>query len=600
MKIVKMQINNFRGIKESHLFLPGHTVLVGDNNTGKSTVLEAIDLVLGPERLSRRPVINEHDFYAGQYLDNEENPIEIFIEAIIIDLSIEQQRHFRNHLEWWDTVNNLLIDGPPPEETDRDGVVAALRLGFKGNYDAEEDDFTGATFFMSPKKEDETYDTFGTRDKRLCGFLYLRTLRTGTRALSLERGSLLDIILRLKELRPQMWENVLEQLRNVSVASDPDIGISDVLESVQTAVRSLVPIECADAPTMRVSQLTREHLRQILTVFLGTGSLRDDGTEYAAPFHHQGTGTINTLVLSLLSMIAELKQNVIFAMEEPEIAIPPHTQKRIINSIISKSAQAIFTSHSPYVLEEFDPSHIVVVNRNNGILTGTPAQYPPTVKQKMYREEVKRRFCESLLARRVLITEGRTEYDVFPVAAKRLHELLPDEYTSLEGLGIAIINAETDSQVAPLGDYFRKLGKTVFAVFDKQTEESRTNIISVIDHAFEAPEKGFENVVVNDASETALRRYAVFLIDNNEWPTHLYTIKPTPEMAIEELKTSLKGYFRWAKGSGSAADFLNQCSKDEMPVSIVEVLKEICIISSLANQTEVLDEVAEEVAASES
>lgn len=600
MKIVKMQINNFRGIKKSHLFLPGHTVLVGDNNTGKSTVLEAIDLVLGPERLSRRPVIDEHDFYAGQYLDNEENPIEIFIEAIIIDLSIEQQRHFRNHLEWWDTVKSLLIEGPPPEATDRDGVVAALRLGFKGNYDVEEDDFAGATFFMSPEKEDGTYDTFGTRDKRHCGFLYLRTLRTGTRALSLERGSLLDIILRLKELRPQMWENVLNQLRSVSVASNPDIGISDVLESVQTAVRSLVPIECADAPTMRVSQLTREHLRQILTVFLGTGSLCDDGAEYAAPFHHQGTGTINTLVLSLLSMIAELKQNVIFAMEEPEIAIPPHTQKRIINSIISKSAQAIFTSHSPYILEEFDPSHIVVINRNNGILTGTPAQYPPTVKQKMYREEVKRRFCESLLARRVLIAEGKTEYDAFPVAAKRLHELLPDDYTSLEGLGIAMINAETDSQVAPLGDYFSKLGKTVFAVFDKQTEESRTNIIEVIDYAFEAPEKGFENVVVKGSSETALRRYATFLIDNNEWPTHLYTIKPTPEMTIEELKTSLKEYFRWTKGSGSAADFLNQCSKDEMPVYIVEVLKQIRSISAPTNQLDIIDEAAEEVAATES
>lgn len=599
MRIVKLAINNFRGIKKSQLLFPGHTVLVGDNNTGKSTILEAIELVLGPERLSRRPVIDEHDFYAGQYLDPEGKPIEILIEAIIIDLSMEQQRHFRNHLEWWDTVDNSLIEGPPPEATDRDSVVAALRLGFKGKYEVEEDDFIGATFFMSPQKEDGTYDTFGTRDKRLCGFLYLRTLRTGTLVLSLERGSLLDIILKLKELRPQMWEKVLKQLRRISVISDSDIGISDVLKSVQTAVRSLVPIECADAPTMRVSQLTREHLRQILTVFLGTGSVCDDGEEFAAPFHHQGTGTINTLVLSLLSMIAEQKQKVIFAMEEPEIAIPPHTQKRIINSIMSKSAQAIFTSHSPYILEEFDPSHIIVINRNNGILTGTPAQYPPTVKQKMYREEVKRRFCESLLARRVLITEGKTEYEAFPVVAKRLHELHPEEHSSLESLGIATINAGTDTQIAPLGEYFRKLGKTVFAVFDKQTEDSRNSILSVIDHAFEAPEEGFENVVVNGSGETALRRYADYLIKNDEWPTHLSTIKPTPEKTIEELKTSLKEYFKWAKGYGSAADFLNQCSKDEMPAYIIEVLNEIQKISSTPSQTAVLGEAREEVAVSE-
>lgn len=600
MKLVYIQIYNFRGIKEGQIFLHGNTVFVGDNNTGKSTILEAIDLVLGPERLSRHPIIDEHDFYAGRYLDNEKNPIDILIEAIIIDLNIEQQRHFRNHLEWWDTVNNVLIDGPPPESTDKDGVVPALRISFKGNYDADEDDFIGFTFFMSPKREDGTYDNFRKSDKQFCGFLYLRTLRTGTRALSLERGSLLDVILRLKEMRPQMWENVLEQLRSISVASDPDLGISDVLESVQTAVRSLVPVECADAPAMRVSQLTREHLRQILTVFLGTGSYYDDGTEYAAPFHHQGTGTVNTLVLTLLSMIAELKQNVIFAMEEPEIAIPPHTQKRIINSIISKSAQAIFTSHSPYVLEEFEPSQIVVINRNSGILTGTPAQYPPTVKHKMYREEVKRRFCESLLARRVLIAEGRTEYDAFPVVAKRLNELLPDEYTSLEGLGIAVINAETDSQVAPLGSYFRRLGKTVFAVFDKQTDESRENINSSTDYAYEAPEKGFENVIVNGSNETALRRYASFLVDNNEWPTHLDSIKPTPDMTIENLKVSLSRYFKWAKGSGSAADFLNQCNEDEIPDHIVNTLKEICKKLSPTTQVEASEETLEEVAATES
>ncbi len=82
---------------------------------------------------------------------------------------------------------------------------------------------------------------------------------------------------------------------------------------------------------MRVSDLTRDMLRRTLTVFMGTGATRSDGSIYAAPYQHQGTGTINTLVLALLSIIAELKQSVIFAMEEPEIALPPHTQKRIIS-----------------------------------------------------------------------------------------------------------------------------------------------------------------------------------------------------------------------------------------------------------------------------
>jgi putative ATP-dependent endonuclease of OLD family len=527
MRIAKIMIERYRGIKECEIFLSGRTVLVGDNNIGKSTILEAIDLVLGPERLSRSPVIDEHDFYAGEYLDKEGNPVEINIEVIIVDLSDEQQRYFRNHLEWWDNENNLLIDGPPPESTDRESVVAAIRLGFKGKYDADEDDFVGRTHFLSPKKEDGTYEPFRTKDKRVCGFLFLRTLRTGSRALSLERGSLLDIILRLNELRLPMWEDVLKQLRDISVAENPELGISGILESVQNSVQSFVPSDWADNPRLRVSDLTRANLRRILTVFMATGSIRDDGTEYAAPFQHQGTGTINTLVLTLLSMIAELKQNVIFAMEEPEIAIPPHTQKRIIQSVSSKSTQAIFTSHSPYVLEEFDPSEIIVINRVGGKLTGVPAKYPPSVKPKKYRDEFRRRFCEALLARRVLITEGRTEYDSFPAVARRLQELHGDEYKTFEELGVAIVNAEAESQVAPIGEYFRKLGKTTFAVFDKQSDENRRAIESAVDYPFEAQEKGFEDVILEGSNGEALRRYALMLVNDGDWPSVTAKIKLT-------------------------------------------------------------------------
>lgn len=590
MRVTRLKVDDFRGIKHCEIIFQGHTVLVGDNNTGKSTILEAVDLVLGPERLSRYSVIDEHDFYAGQYTGDAENPVSINIEVVIIDLSEAQQRHFRYHLEWWNKNKNSLIEGPPPESTDEDGVVPALRLGFKGYYDAEEDDFAGETFFLSPLKEDGTYDSFGKRDKRLCGFLFLRTLRTGSRAISLERGSLLDIILKLRELRPQMWEDILSQLRQLSVADNPALGITEILTSVQDAVRSFVPSEWAENPHIRVSDLTRTHLRRVLTVFMGTGAIRDDGTEYAAPFQHQGTGTINILVLALLSMIAELKQNVIFAMEEPEIAIPPHTQKRIINSVTSKSAQAIFTSHSPYVLEEFKPSQILVIRREDGELTAVPAEFPPTVKPKKYREEFRRRFCEALLARRVLITEGRTEYDSFPAAARRLHELHPEEFKSLEAMGIAVINAETDSQVDPLGTFYRALGKIVFAVFDQQTPNRRMEIEAAVDYPYEASEKGFEDIILNGTDESALRRYADSLVLNSEWPSHLSSKIPSVSMSSEDIKDALREYLRWAKGSGSSADLLGQCTKDEMPIFIVDALESIQSIIETESASEPKEE----------
>lgn len=38
MKVVRLTIDNFRGIKSAELFFEGHTLLVGTNNVGKSTI----------------------------------------------------------------------------------------------------------------------------------------------------------------------------------------------------------------------------------------------------------------------------------------------------------------------------------------------------------------------------------------------------------------------------------------------------------------------------------------------------------------------------------------------------------------------------------
>lgn len=579
MKIARIKISNFRGIKSAELLLPGHVVLVGDNNTGKSSVLEAIDLVLGPERLRRSSPIDEHDFYAGEYVGPDEAAIAIVVEVVVIGLADEQILHFGNHIEWWNTETETLLSEPPPEETDKPEVIHALRLGFEGKYDAEEDDFGCETFFMSPEGQEGVKDLFRTRDKRLCGFLFLRTLRTGSRALSLERGSLLDIILRLKELRLNMWEDVLGELRDLAVAENEELGVTAILEEVQNSVRKFVPSEWAENPHIRVSDLTREHLRKTLTVFMGTGENTSAGSEYAAPFSHQGTGTINTLVLALLAMIAELKQNVIFAMEEPEIAIPPHTQRRIVDSIRDMAAQSIFTSHSPYVLDEFPPECLVILRREAGVLDATSATLPPAVKSKAYREQLRTRFCECLLARRVLILEGRTEYDAVPTAARRLHELDRERFKSLESLGLAVINAETDSQIAPLGRYFKGLGKTVYAISDQQDPAAFAAIKAAVDEAFESPESSFEKLILNHTDEAALWRFGKDAVDDGRWPPHLADKAPAEGMDIETLKNVLGKFLKNNKGASEAAILMGMCSEDELPpflVSTIEAIRTHC------------------------
>lgn len=581
MRVARIEIENFRGIKQAKLLFPKHGVLIGDNNTGKTTILEALDLVLGPDRLNRQPAIDEHDFFGGIYAQMPDAPPEnggadgaappepgeevaedsapdsapkIVIEATIADLTDEQKGKFGDYIEFWDSAVDKFYEAPNPAGVDAASITEALRVTFHGWYDKEEDDFEGATYFTRSLTEGDKPDPFSRKHKQLCGFLYLRSIRTGSRALSLERGSLLDIILRLKEVRPQMWEATLTTLSNIVVASDPALGISPVLESINTALKKYVPKEWGVEPHLKVSNLTREHLRKVITAFIATG----DGM-HAAPFYRQGTGTINMLVLAMLSQIAESKQNVIFAMEEPETAIPPYAQKRIIHEVRKLASQALFTSHSPYVLEEFETDETVVLARDaSGRMGQRAIALPDNVKPKRYRQEFRTRFCEGLLARRVLLAEGPTEYSAFPVVCRRLAEINPKSYLSLEALGICTVDADGEKNVPGMAQLYKALGKRTFAICDKQEEANKALIEAQVELLLMHDEKGFEDLVLKGTTEEALKRFAKQL----DWPTHLAQKYPDPEAQAE---AALRDYFFWSKGNWGTADFLAQCSEEEIP-----------------------------------
>ena len=51
MRIFRLSINNFRGIKEAVIFFNQHTVLIGANNVGKTSVIEALTLLFGRDKL---------------------------------------------------------------------------------------------------------------------------------------------------------------------------------------------------------------------------------------------------------------------------------------------------------------------------------------------------------------------------------------------------------------------------------------------------------------------------------------------------------------------------------------------------------------------
>ena len=96
MTIERVIIRNFKGLKETELtFGKGVNILVGDNETGKSTVLEAINLALTKQLNRRDAGYDLHPFLFHQPVVQEfvqsvgdgsvVSPLEIDIEVCLTD-----------------------------------------------------------------------------------------------------------------------------------------------------------------------------------------------------------------------------------------------------------------------------------------------------------------------------------------------------------------------------------------------------------------------------------------------------------------------------------------------------------------------------------
>ena len=146
MQVSFLSIRNFRGVSQAEIHFSGHTLLIGGNNVGKSTVCEALDLVLGPDRLYRNPPVEEFDFRNAKYLSEDgQTALPIRVEVVLTDLTEDVVRQCANNLECWQKRERRLLAGGEIDSVDKNDVEFCLRLITLATYDPEEDQFAAKT-----------------------------------------------------------------------------------------------------------------------------------------------------------------------------------------------------------------------------------------------------------------------------------------------------------------------------------------------------------------------------------------------------------------------------------------------------------------------
>jgi putative ATP-dependent endonuclease of the OLD family len=241
--------------------------------------------------------------------------------------------------------------------------------------------------------------------------------------------------------------------------------------------------------------------------------------------------------------------------------------------------QSIVTSHSPYVIEQFEPQQIVILDRDDaGKLMGHPIsiQY---VKPKTYKT-ARKQFAEAILSRAVLVVEGSTEGAMFSVASTVMEESLGSAaYTHFDLAGVSIFAASGDGDVPRHGPIFAALGKQAFGFYDKpktpMTPEALAKLASYTKH-WESSDTAVEELLAKETSIPVLKRFFAEVTARGDYPKvdGVYDAAASDPairaLAVKVLKA------RKGEAHGYAAILIEQCQNaDELPKTIRMILEEI-------------------------
>jgi energy-coupling factor transporter ATP-binding protein EcfA2 len=411
MHVVRLKISGFRGVRSADFALGRHTVLVGPNNSGKTTIIEALALLFGRDRLVRR--LTEHDFHGSA--PNE--TARIICLATVTGFTPNDPQHHsswfspeRGVEKWYDPNSKTLCAAPDAQHTD-----LAIQIGFAARFDLDELEAETIRFFVDdeatlgdPFAEDAHLRTIHVKALQELGFFLVPASRTWDRWISFSSELFRRVVATRGDMPAQAVRAERQRLwtppEGTRLEEQP--GLSEIVGATNDELRALM----ASAPKLQLRLTSTDSdsvLESVVPHFV-------QGTGPTLPSQRQGTGLVSLQSLLLLMQFgkarAETGQSFVLAVEEPELHIQPSQQKRLVNRLNALCNQTIVTTHSPIVAAMFPAPDTLFVETREGILNAKPLMDPvpaqPTNHQQHLLFAWRQKLVAALMHECVLIPEG--------------------------------------------------------------------------------------------------------------------------------------------------------------------------------------------------
>lgn len=389
LKIREVTWVNYRRLPDGQISVRDHLVLVGPNDTGKSSIVRAIHLCVGMAHGQVANAITARDF------TDPSAPLRLTVTLDGIEL--DDRSAFPDEI----TI------GPP------EVLVVALEATLDPS---DPDQKTVRRSFP-----DSGHARPPTRSQLdAIGFEYVPAVRSLLRELGGVRGGAVRSLLSGLDLTADAvaLQAAAENYRGVLDGSEA-LGQFrvDLAEALSAALP--VPVAETDVRVVPEADIHEDPLSGV------TVTIRDG--DHDAPLAEHSDGIRALSVLTLLGMSHKTAR--IVAVDEPETHLHPTAQRSIAKTLRMGGGQRVLVTHSPSVVSAMNPMDIVAFGTDR-----RPRQLAPGAPIAGHEETVRHwshRLIEPLTARKVVVVEGVSDQ----ILVERVAELMG---TNLDRIGVTV------------------------------------------------------------------------------------------------------------------------------------------------------------------